>query len=58
MIVDLKSGPGADHGQRLASYSPQLSAYSIPIDDLGGKQVLGVSVFWTNNGELSVADFR
>jgi putative transposase len=26
--------------------------------ELGGKPVLGVSIFWTNEGELSVADVR
>lgn len=58
MIVDHKSGPVADHAMRFESYWPQLSAYADAIDELGGKPVLGVSIFWTNNGELSVAAFR
>ncbi len=56
MIVDHKSGPVPDHELRFASYWPQLSAYADAIDALGGKPVVGVSIFWTNSGEITVAE--
>lgn len=53
LIVDHKSGPISGHTRRFASYWPQLSAYADAIDALGGKQVVAVSIFWTDRGELS-----
>ena len=55
VIVDHKSGAVEDHAVRFASYWPQLAAYVDAVEALGDKPVKTVAIFWTDNGELTLA---
>ncbi|UNK79500.1 UvrD-helicase domain-containing protein [Sphingopyxis granuli] len=56
LIIDHKSGPAPDPAARFATYWPQLSAYAEVVDGLGGTPVQGVSIFWTDSGEMTVGE--
>lgn len=54
LIVDHKSGAVADHAARMATYWPQLAAYTEAVEQIGGRPVTGAAIFWTDTGELTV----
>lgn len=55
LIVDHKSGAVDDHAERMATYWPQLAAYTEAVEAAGEKPVKGTSIFWTDTGELTLA---
>ncbi len=56
LIVDHKSGAVPDHADRLAGYWPQVAAYVDAVEAVASLPVRAAAIFWTDTGELTVAN--